>query len=90
MKITLEIDDAVAEMLQREAKRRGATTSALVEASLRWILDEERTTDDWINSLPSWNSGGLLVDVSNRDELYRVLDRERDERLYGIRYPDDE
>ena len=89
MKITLEIDDVVMERLKRMAERRGATTSTLVEAGLRRILDEDQTSDAWIESLPSWSCGELLVDVSNREELYRILNKKRDERLHGIRSPYD-
>ena len=39
---------------------------------------EEKPTPDGdgadLPPLPSWNCGGFLVDVSNREELYRVLD----------------
>ena len=81
MKTTLNIDDAVMERLCEEAAKRGTTMSALVEESLRRVLDGDETTStskDPLPPLPTWNSGGLLVDVSNREELYRVLDEERD------------
>ncbi len=32
--------------------------------------------------LPSWNLGKPLVDISNREEPYRVLYEERDRVLY--------
>ncbi len=41
MKITLNIDDTVMQRLREEAARRGRTMSALVEAGLRRILDED-------------------------------------------------
>ena len=77
MKATLTIDDSVMQRLREEAARRGTTMSALVEAGLRSILanpegDEEPTED--LPPLPSWDSGGFLVDISNRDELYRVME----------------
>ena len=53
--------------------------SALVEAALRRILDEPSPSHpkrDDLLPLPTWNSGGLLVDVSNREELYRVMEQE--------------
>lgn len=31
--------------------------------------------------LPSWNGGGFLVDIDNREELYRVLDEPEDDPL---------
>ncbi len=85
MKTTLNIDDTVMQRLREEAARRGTTMSALVEAGLRRILyDEEPAPDsDELPPLPTWRSGGFLVDISNRDELYRVLDGDEFRRLYG-------
>ena len=79
MKTTLNIDDTVMRRLREEAVRRGTTMSALVEAALRRILDEpspSHTGRDELPLLPTWNSGGLLVDVSNREELYRVMEQD--------------
>ena len=53
--------------------------SALVEAGLRRILAEPATTGEQAEDLPplpSWNSGGHLVDIANRDELYRVMEED--------------
>lgn len=53
--------------------------SALVEAGLRRILAEPATTGEQAEALPplpSWNSGGHLVDIADRDELYRVMEEE--------------
>ena len=80
MKTTLNIDDTVMQRLREEAARRGTTMSALVEAGLRRILDEcsesPPTSIRLLPPLPTRRSGGLLVDISNREELYRVLDQE--------------
>ena len=79
MKTTLNIDDTVMQRLREEAARRGTTMSALVEAGLRRILDERSPSDgeqDSLPPLPSWRGGGELVDVSNRDELYRVMEED--------------
>lgn len=81
MKTTLNIPDPVMRELKEEAARRGTTMSALVEAGLRRLLIEsrsERRSADELPELPSWNSGGMLVDVSDRDALYDLLDEERD------------
>ena len=32
------------------------------------------TTEEFLARLPKWNSGGQLVDISDREELYRVMD----------------
>ena len=77
MKTTLNIDDTVMRRLREEAARRETTMSALVEAGLRHVLDSgpTRVTDpDSLPELPRWNSGGALVDVANRDELYAAMD----------------
>ena len=76
MKITLDIDDTLAQALREEAARRGTTVSALVEAGLRRILFVDpaaETSSDPLPPLPTWSGGDLLVDVANRDELYRVM-----------------
>ena len=79
MKTTLNIDESVMNLLRDEAVRRGTSIDALVEAGLRSVLansagDEEPPED--LPPLPSWNSGGFLVDISDREELYRVMDGE--------------
>ena len=83
MKTTLNIDDMVMQRLREEAARRGTTMSALVEAGLRRILNEDETVStsrDSLEPLPTWHCGEFLVDVSNREELYRVMEQERDAR----------
>ena len=76
----LNIDEAIVERLYAEAKRRGTTASALAEAGILQILDEEpaeaasnQPEDPW-PELPKWTSGGELVDITNKEELYRVMD----------------
>jgi len=74
MKTTLNIDDSVMERLRREAARRGTTMSALVEAGLRRVLEESEQGPAKRRKLPTWNSGGARVDVSNRDALYDLME----------------
>ena len=77
MKTTLNIDDGVMRRLREEAARRRTTISALVEAALRRILAEPSHGADSGRArpaLPTWRSGGALVDVSNRAELYSAMD----------------
>ena len=79
MKTTLNIDDSVMQRLREEAARRSTTMSALVEAGLRRVLAEPAPFDGRASELPplpSWNSGGALVDIANRDELYRAMEEE--------------
>ena len=80
MQTTLNIDEAIVERLHAEAKRRGTTASALAEAGILQILGEvpkefdlDKPEDPW-PELPKWNSGGELVDITNKEELYRVMD----------------
>ena len=77
MKTTLNIDDSVMQRLREEAARRGTTMSALVEAGLRRVLASPETTEraeETLTPLPSWNGGEELVDVSDRDALYRTME----------------
>ena len=76
MKTTLNIDDTVIQRLREEAARRGTTMSALVEAGLRRILDEPSRERTSLRALPSWRGGRELVDISNRNELYRVMEED--------------
>lgn len=72
MKTTLNIDDTVMQRLREEAARTGTTMSELVEAGLRRILAEgakSASATVTLPPLPSWRSGGALVDVADRDAL---------------------
>ncbi|MDE2788083.1 MAG: hypothetical protein OXL37_15660 [Chloroflexota bacterium] len=80
MQTTLNIDETIVERLYAEAKRRGTTASALAEAGILNILKEvptaatpDKLEDPW-PELPKWTSGGELVDITNKEELYRVMD----------------
>lgn len=72
MKTTLVLDDRVAARLRREAQRRRISMSRLVEEALRRYLDTPEPQRE-MPPLPSFDGGRLLVDVSDRDELYRVM-----------------
>ena len=79
MKTTLNIDDTVMQQLREEAARRSTTISALVEAGLRRILDDSPAQEEEQHALPplpTLKGGSFLVDVANRDELYRVIEEE--------------
>lgn len=73
MKTTLNIDDTVMASLRREAARTGRTMSELVETALRQLL-RKRTGAPELGPLPSFDSGGALVDVADRDALYRAME----------------
>lgn len=73
MKTTLNIDDNVMKALREEAASRGCTMSELVETALR-ILLYRREEEDELPELPTFNSGGPLVDISDRDALYQAME----------------
>ena len=72
MKTTLQIDDGVMRKLKMRAAREGRTMSELVEAALRRLLDE-RPPDKDLPPLPVMKAREL-VDVSDRDALYRAME----------------
>jgi hypothetical protein len=73
MKTTLNIDDSVMARLKQEAARRGCTMSELVESALRVLLDAKETSRP-LGPLPSFKSGGALVEVADRDALYQAME----------------
>ena len=75
MKTTLNIDDTVMARLRREAARTGRTMSELVETALRLLLERKAEVRD-LPPLPVFHSGGALVDVADRDALYRAMEEE--------------
>ena len=72
MKTTLQIDDSVMKLLKVEAARRKKTMSELVEMALRLFLGR-RLPASHPKPLPTWRSGGALVDVANRRDLYDAM-----------------
>jgi len=73
MKTTLNIDDKVMVELKREAARQGRTMSDLVESALRLLLRARRPQGE-VPPLPTFRSGGTLVDVADRDALYQAME----------------
>ena len=73
MKTTLNIDDTVMNQLRREAARSGRTMSELVETALRRLLDE-RPEPAGLTPLPTFDGGGSLVDVADREALYQAME----------------
>ena len=70
---TLNIDDTVMAELKREAARQGRTMSELVEMALHLLLRSQRKREK-IVALPSFRSGGALVDIAARDALYQAME----------------
>lgn len=53
--------------------------SALVEAGLRHVLGAQvarQNPPEKLPPLPSWQGGKELVDIANREELYRVMEED--------------
>jgi hypothetical protein len=73
MKTTLNIDESVMARLKRESIRTGRTMSELVETALRRLLQAKRDPAE-LPPLPSFNSGGALVDIADREALYRAME----------------
>ena len=73
MKTTLNIDEYVMARLKRESIRTGRTMSELVETALRRLLQSKRDAAE-LPPLPSFESGGALVDIADREALYRAME----------------
>ncbi|HVS09353.1 MAG TPA: ribbon-helix-helix protein, CopG family [Planctomycetota bacterium] len=78
MKLTLELDDPIVLQLEEEALRRRQTISELVEAALRQFLRPPAPAKK-LPPLQTFDSGGHLVDISNREELHDAMDGARSE-----------
>ena len=73
MKTTLNIDDTVMAQLKREAARQKRTMSELVETALRGLFRSQKRRED-LPPLPTFHSGGTLVDIADRDALYQAME----------------
>jgi hypothetical protein len=73
MKTTLNIDDTVLAKLKREAARQGRTMSELVETALRGLF-QAQVEARVLPPLPTFDSGGALVDIADRDALYQAME----------------
>ncbi len=80
MKTTFNINDTLMQQLRVEAARRGVTMTQIVESGIRHMVANGEDAPEFkkkLRPLPTWNSGGMLVDVSNREEMYRIFDEEK-------------
>ena len=90
MEVTFEISDEIMERLRLEAGRCGKSMSDIVESALQTSLPKAAPPPNAdrvpLPPLPTWKGGEFLVDICNKEELYRVLDDAEDShlrRLYG-------
>lgn len=74
MKTTLILPDHLMRQLKRRAARDGRTLSAVVAEALRRGL--ETTAGGEPPPLPVYDMGRPMVDVADRDALYRAMDGE--------------
>ena len=75
MKTTLNIDDTVMAQLKREAARQGRTMSELVETALRGFFRAKKDKVE-LPPLPVFHGGRELVDIADRDALYRAMEED--------------
>lgn len=71
MKTTLNIDASVMARLKRESVRQGRTMSELVETALRALFRAQKSREE-LPPLPSFKSGGHLVEIADREALYQA------------------
>ncbi len=73
MKTTLQIDDKLMLELKRESARQGRTVSDLVETALRNLMREQKGPAK-LTPLPTFQSGGAAIDVSDREALCQATE----------------
>lgn len=73
MKTTLNIHPSTMARLRREAARRGCTMSELVESALRLLLQAPKARTE-LPPLPTFKSGGHLIDIADREQLYHAME----------------
>ena len=73
VKTTLIINDGIMKRLKEQAARQGKTISELVESALRLFL-QKQGGEEKLPPLPKFDGGRCLVDVADRDGLYRAME----------------
>lgn len=74
MKTTLNLDDELLTQAKRQARERGTTLTAVVEAGLRAVLTERPKTGYRLRLTTVQGQAPPLADPADRDALYAVLD----------------
>lgn len=72
MKTTLILPDHLVRALKRRAAEQGTTLSAVVAEALRRGLEQPPAAD--LPPLPAYRMGPPLVDIADRDALYRAME----------------
>ena len=79
MKTTLVINDRIMLKVKEEAVRTGRNISELVETALsEFLKPKKKGANKGIKTLPSFNSGRCYVDISSRNDLFNILDSDKD------------
>ena len=100
MKVKIEISEELLTLIHEEADARGMTVEDVIDhglhrlryqrLALRKKAELKRRAYAYDPSpLPTFDSGGALVDIDDKDAMYRILDEERDLRLYGVSLRDE-
>lgn len=77
MRTVLELDDQVVALLEDEATRQGKTLSELAESAIRLYLASRQKTAE-LPELPTFRSGGALVNIDSREALHDAMDEPPD------------
>ena len=72
MKIRVEVSNDVVRRLKRKAAGQGRTISEIVEGAPRLCFRPRRKQTE-LPPLPTFRSGSTLVDISDRDALFRAM-----------------
>ena len=78
MTINIDIDDVSFAKLKGEAELKAMTVSEVVQAALVAFLASDSSKR---RRLPSFHSGGHLVDIADRNTLYDLMDQD-EEKFY--------
>lgn len=74
MKTTLIISDKIMPQIKAMAAKKRQTLSQMVEELLRKGLQSQRPAKSKLPPLPEYEAGKCFVDISDRDQLYRVME----------------
>lgn len=73
MRTTLNLPDALAEEAKERAAAEGRTFTSLVEEGLRIVLESRRDRPAR-QPLPTFQGGGFMIDLEDKDALWEILD----------------
>lgn len=74
MKTTLVLDEALVEQVRQRAREQGVSMSSVVEEAIFRLLHEKADHPTPPIELPTFHSGGYLVDINDRNALYDAMD----------------